>query len=205
MAGDLAFASIAELARLLRSRGASATELAELFLERLERFGPRYNCLVTVTPERALAEAARADRELAAGRIRGPLHGIPYGVKDLLAVRGYPTTWGAEPYRSQAFEEDATVVTRLGAAGAVLVGKLAMVELAGGMGYSQANASFTGPGKTPWNTDYWSGGSSSGPGAAGAAGLVPLADRARTPGHTLPARASRGGPGRPPPDRLASP
>src|SRR6266550_3201100 len=185
MAGDLAFASIAELARLLRSRRTSATELAELFLERLERFGPRYNCLVTVTPERALAEAARADRELATGKIRGPLHGIPYGVKDLLAVRGYPTTWGAEPYRAQTFEEDATVVTRLGAAGAVLVGKLAMVELAGGMGYSQANASFTGPGKTPWNTDYWSGGSSSGPGAAVAAGLVPFAIGSETSGSIL--------------------
>src|SRR5438128_5858218 len=185
MAGDLAFASIVELARLLRSRRTSATELAELFLERLERFGPRYNCLVTVTPERALAEAARADHELAAGKIRGPLHGIPYGVKDLLAVRGYPTTWGAEPYRAQTFEEDATVVTRLGAAGAVLVGKLAMVELAGGMGYSQANASFTGPGKTPWNTDYWSGGSSSGPGAAVAAGLVPFAIGSETSGSIL--------------------
>src|SRR2546425_1270466 len=170
MAGDLAFASIAELARLLRSRRTSATELAELFLERLERFGPRYNCLVTVTPERALPEAARADHELAAGKIRGPLHGIPYGVKDLLAVRGYPTTWGAEPYRAQTFGEDATVVTRLGAAGAVLVGKLAMVELAGGMGDSQANASFTGPGKTPWNTDYWSGGAERGARARGGLG-----------------------------------
>src|SRR5437016_11326497 len=185
MAGDLAFASIAELARLLRSRRTSATELAELFIERLERFGPRYNCLVTGRPGRALAEAARADHELSAGKIRGPLHGIPYGVKDLLAVRGYPTTWGAEPYRAQTFEEDATVVTRLGAAGAVLVGKLAMVELAGGMGYSQANASFTGPGKTPWNTDYWSGGSSSGPGAAVAAGLVPFAIGSETSGSIL--------------------
>src|SRR5213078_2047122 len=185
MAGDLAFTPIPELGRLLRARRVSATELAELSLERLERFGPRYNCLVTVTPERALAEAARADRDLAAGRLRGPLHGIPYGVKDLLAVRGYPTTWGAEPYRAQTFEEDATVVTRLGAAGAVLVGKLAMVELAGGMGYSQANASFTGPGRTPRNVDYWSGGSSSGPGAAVAAGLVPFAIGSETSGSIL--------------------
>src|SRR5437879_5703217 len=185
MAGDLAFAAILELGPLLRTRRVSATELAELFLERLERFGPRYNCLVTVTPERALAAAARADRELAAGKIRGPLHGIPYGVKDLVAVRGYPTTWGAEPYRSQTFDQDATVVTRLDAAGAVLVGKLAMVELAGGMGYSQANASFTGPGKTPWNVDYWSGGSSSGPGAAVAAGLVPFAIGSETSGSIL--------------------
>src|SRR6266581_8075511 len=125
MAGDLAFASIAELARLLRSRRTSATELAELFLERLERFGPRYNCLVTVTPERALAEAARADRELARGKIRGPLHGIPYGVKDLLAAAGYPTTWGAAPYEQQLIDQDATVVAKLKAAGAVLCAKLA--------------------------------------------------------------------------------
>src|SRR5207245_10005314 len=120
-----------------------------------------------------------------AGRARGPLHGIPYGVKDLLAAKGYPTTWGAEPYRSQSFDEDATVVARLGAAGAVLVAKLAMVELAGGMGYSQANASFTGPGKTPWSVDYWRGGSSSGPVSAVAAGLVPFAIGSETSGSIL--------------------
>ncbi|PYO16745.1 MAG: amidase [Gemmatimonadetes bacterium] len=185
MRDDVAFGSIPELGRLLRARKLSSTDLTELYLERLERFGPRYNCVVTVTPERALAEAATADRELRAGRVRGPLHGIPYGVKDLLAAKGYPTTWGAEPYRSQSFDEDATVVARLGAAGAVLVAKLAMVELAGGMGYSQANASFTGPGKTPWSVDYWSGGSSSGPGSAVAAGLVPFAIGSETSGSIL--------------------
>src|SRR2546422_4563086 len=134
MRDDVAFGSIPELGRLLRARKLSCTDLTELYLERWERSGPRYNGVVTVTRERALAEAATADRELRAGRIRGPLHGIPYGVKDLLAAKGYPTTWGAEPYRSQSFDEDATVVARLGAAGAVLVAKLAMVELAGGMG-----------------------------------------------------------------------
>src|SRR5881296_4627997 len=185
MRDDVAFGSIPELGRLLRARKLSSTDLTELYLERLERFGPRYNCVVTVTPERALAEAATADRELRAGRMRGPLHGIPYGVKDLLAAKGYPTTWGAEPYRSQSFDEDATVVARLGAAGAVLVAKLAMVELAGGMGYSQANASFTGPGKTPWSVEYWSGGSSSGPGSAVAAGLVPFAIGSETSGSIL--------------------
>ncbi len=182
---DLAFASIAELGTLLRARRLSSAELTERCLERLERFGPTYNCTVTLTPERARVEAARADRELRAGRPRGPLHGIPYGVKDLLATKGYPTTWGAEPYRYQTIDEDATVVTRLGAAGAVLVAKLAMVELAGGMGYNQPNASFSGPGKTPWNTDYWSGGSSSGPGAAVAAGLVPFAIGSETSGSIL--------------------
>jgi len=182
---EFAFLSIPELGRLLRTKRTSATELAGYFLDRLERIGPRFNAVVTVTRERALAEAAQADREIGQGKWRGPLHGIPYGVKDLLATKDYPTTWGAEPYRQQKFDADATVVERLGASGAVLVAKLAMVELAGGMGYNQANASFTGPGKTPWNPGYWSGGSSSGPGAAVAAGLVPFAIGSETSGSIL--------------------
>lgn len=185
MPDDLAFAPAVELGRLLRQKKTSATELANYFLDRLERLGPRFNAVVTVTRERALAEAAQADREIRQGKWRGPLHGIPYGVKDLIATKGYPTTWGAEPYRQQRIEADATVVERLGAAGAVLVAKLAMVELAGGMGYNQANASFAGPGKTPWNPNYWSGGSSSGPGAAVAAGLVPFALGSETSGSIL--------------------
>jgi aspartyl-tRNA(Asn)/glutamyl-tRNA(Gln) amidotransferase subunit A len=182
---DFAFLSIPELGRLLRTKRTSATELAAYFLDRLERIGPRFNAVATVTRERALVEAAQADREIGQGQWRGPLHGIPYGVKDLLATKDYPTTWGAEPYRQQKFDADATVVERLGASGAVLVAKLAMVELAGGMGYNQANASFTGPGKTPWNPAYWSGGSSSGPGAAVAAGLVPFAIGSETSGSIL--------------------
>lgn len=185
MSDDLAFAGVVALGRLLRERKTSATELATYFLERLARLGPRFNAVVTVTRARALAEAARADREIAENRWRGPLHGIPYGVKDLLATAGYPTTWGAAPYRDQRLDADATVVERLTAAGGVLVAKLAMVELAGGMGYNQANASFTGPGKTPWNTAYWSGGSSSGPGSAVAAGLVPYAIGSETSGSIL--------------------
>jgi len=182
---DFAFLSVVELGRLLRQKKTSATELATCCLDRLERLGPRFNAVVTVSRERALAEAAEADREIRQGKWRGALHGIPYGVKDLLAAKGYPTTWGAEPYRQQTFDSDATVVERLGAAGAVLVGKLAMVELAGGMGYNQANASFTGPGRTPWNPEYWSGGSSSGPGTAVAAGLVPFAIGSETSGSIL--------------------
>jgi aspartyl-tRNA(Asn)/glutamyl-tRNA(Gln) amidotransferase subunit A len=182
---DIAFATIAGLGSLLRRRKMSAMELATYYLDRLERIGPRFNAVVTVTRERALREAAQADREIRQGKWRGPLHGIPYGVKDLLATKDYPTTWGAEPYRQQHFDIDATVIERLGAAGAVLVGKLAMVELAGGMGYNQANAAFTGPGKTPWNPAYWSGGSSSGPGAAVAAGLVPFAIGSETSGSIL--------------------
>ena len=166
----LAFSSIAELGASLRARTISSVELAKFFLARLERFGPKLNSVVTLLHERALAEAASADRELAAGNDRGPLHGIPYGVKDLIAARGGPTTWGAAPFKHQAFDYDATVVTRLRSAGAVLLGKLAMIELAGGMGYNQADASFTGPCKTPWNLDCWSGGSSSGSGSSVSAG-----------------------------------
>lgn len=172
---DLAFATVTELSNGLKSGAYRAVELARLFLDRLERLGPRYNCVVTLLREQALEEAARADAELKAGKWRGPLHGIPYGAKDLLATRGAPTTWGAAPYKERVIDEDATVITRLRQAGAVLAAKLAMVELAGGMGYRQPNASFTGPGRNPWNPDRWSGGSSSGSGSAVAAGLVPFA------------------------------
>src|SRR5467141_1638384 len=182
---DFAFLSVLELQRLLRQKKASATELATYFLDRLERIGPRYNAVVTVTRERALAEATQADREIGQGKWRGPLHGIPYGVKDLLATRDIPTTWGAEPYRRQTFDYDATVVRKLREAGAVLVAKLAMVELAGGFHYNNPDASFTGPGRTPWNTDYWSGGSSSGPGSAVAAALVAFAIGSETSGSIL--------------------
>lgn len=172
---DLSFLSIPELGSLLRSRRVSSAELVGHFLDRLERLGPAYNAVVTVLREAAESEGRLRDRELAAGKIRGPLHGIPYGVKDLLATEGAPTTWGAEPYRNQMLKGDATVVRRLREAGAVLCAKLAMVELAGGMGYNQAFASFTGPGRTPWSPSRWSGGSSSGPGSAVGAGLVPFA------------------------------
>lgn len=169
------FLTIPALGRLLRSRRISAVELAERSLARLERLGPAYNAVVQVLREPALAEARERDAELARGKDRGPLHGIPYGVKDLLAVAGAPTTWGASGYRNQLHQGDATVVRRLRRAGAVLCAKLAMVELAGGMGYRQAFATFPGPGRTPWDPTRWSGGSSSGPGAAVAAGLVPFA------------------------------
>jgi len=177
--------TVRELGRRLRAGEFTATQLAIAYLARLDALGPRYNAVVTVTRPRAVEEAARADRELAQGKDRGPLHGIPYGVKDLLATRGIPTTWGAEPYRTQMFDEDAAAVTRLTEAGAVLVAKLAMVELAGGMGYNHADASFTGPGLCPWNTKFWSGGSSSGPAAAVSAGLVPFAIGSETSGSIL--------------------
>jgi aspartyl-tRNA(Asn)/glutamyl-tRNA(Gln) amidotransferase subunit A len=172
---DLTWLTLPELGRLLRKRQVSAVELARHFLDRLERLGPRYNAVVTVLRAPALAEAKQRDAELASGQDRGPLHGIPYGAKDLLAAEGAPTTWGAQPYRGRMLRGDATAVRRLREAGAVLCAKLAMVELAGGMGYNQAFASFTGPGRSPWDPSRWSGGSSSGSGSAVGAGLVPFA------------------------------
>jgi aspartyl-tRNA(Asn)/glutamyl-tRNA(Gln) amidotransferase subunit A len=182
---DLLYGSVRELGTLLRAGKISSLALTEAYLERLEKFGPKLGAVVTVTRDRAISEARAADEELRAGRHRGPLHGIPYGVKDLLATRDIPTTWGAEPYRAQVFDYDATVVRKLREAGAVLVAKLAMVELAGGFGYNNADASFTGPGRTPWNLQYWSGGSSSGPGAAVAAALVGFAIGSETSGSII--------------------
>ncbi|HEV8439293.1 MAG TPA: amidase [Methylomirabilota bacterium] len=177
---------VRRLGELVRDRRVSPLALAETFLDRLERFGPGYNAVVTITRDRAMAEARRAEREIAAGRYRGPLHGIPYGAKDLLATAGgIPTTWGAAPFREQRFDYDATVVRKLEEAGALLCAKLAMVELAGGMGYRQPNAAFTGPGINPWNPGAWSGGSSSGSGSAVAAGLVPFAIGSETWGSIL--------------------
>ncbi|HVR70064.1 MAG TPA: amidase [Vicinamibacteria bacterium] len=182
---DVVFASVRELGVLLRKREISSLELTRAYLDRLETIGPKLGAVATLTPELALAQARKADEELANRRDRGPLHGIPYGAKDLLATRGIPTTWGAEPLRAQVFDYDATAVERLREAGAVLVAKLAMVELAGGMGYNNPDASWTGPGRTPWNPDYWSGGSSSGSGAATAAGLVAFAIGSETSGSIL--------------------
>jgi aspartyl-tRNA(Asn)/glutamyl-tRNA(Gln) amidotransferase subunit A len=133
-----------------------------------------------------MRQARNAEQEILAGQYRGPLHGIPFGAKDLLATsEGIPTTWGAVPYRDQTFHHDATVLQKLEEAGAVLTAKLAMVELAGGMGYRQPNASLTGPGINPWNKDAWSGGSSSGSGSSVAAGLVPFAIGSETFGSIL--------------------
>ncbi|MGH2450948.1 MAG: amidase [Candidatus Limnocylindria bacterium] len=178
---EWAFATIDELMSALRRRKVSALELADAACDRLERIGPRYNAVATVMRERARAEAKGADRALARGA-RAPLLGVPYGVKDLLAARGAPTTWGAAPYRDQVFDFDATAVARLRRAGGVLAAKLAMVELAGGGGYRYPSASLQGPGRNPWDPTRWSGGSSSGSGASVAAGLVPFALGSETSG-----------------------
>ena len=182
---DVFFASVRDLGAMLRSGRVSAVELAEACLARLETIGPRLGAVVTVTRERALAQAHRANQELLAGKVRGPLHGIPYGAKDLLDTKGVATTWGAEPLRGRVPGADATVVRRLEEAGAVLCAKLSMVELAGGFGYGRADATFTGPGRTPWSPAHWSGGSSSGSAAAVAAGLVTFAVGSETSGSIL--------------------
>jgi len=179
------FASVRELSQAIQSGEESPVELTELFIVRLREHGPKLNSVVAVTEKRALREARKAQREIREGTYRGPLHGVPYGGKDLLAARGTPTTWGAAPLKDQTFSYDATAVRKLKGAGAVLCAKLAMIELAGGMGYRQPNASFTGPCASPWSLNHWSGGSSSGSGSSVAAGLVPFAIGSETWGSIL--------------------
>ena len=176
---------IRKLGEHIRYGAISPVELTELFLKRLETLGPELNAVVTVTRERALSLAKKAEKEIKAGQYKGPLHGIPYGVKDLLATKGIATTWGAAPFKNQIFNYDATVIKKLDRAGAILCAKLAMIELAGGMGYRQPSASFTGPPKNPWNPRTWAGGSSSGSGAAVSAGLVPFSIGSETWGSIL--------------------
>jgi len=163
---ELAFLPVTELGNLLRIGDISSEELTTLYIERLKRFDPELHCVITLTEERAMSQARRADRELANGIWRGPLHGVPWGAKDLLAVRGYPTTWGAAPFKDQVIDEDAAVVQRLDEAGAVLVAKLTLGALAWG------DVWFGEKTRNPWNTEQGSSGSSAGPGSATAAGLV---------------------------------
>ena len=186
------FLPIRELAARVKAKKLSPVELTAGVLDRLESMGGRYNAVVTVMRATAEKEARAAENDIAHGRWKGLLHGIPYGVKDLVATKDAPTSWGAAPYKDQKFDHDAAIVERLRGAGAILCAKLAMVELAGGMGYNNADASFTGPGLTPWNTSFWSGGSSSGPGAAVAAGLVPFAIGSETSGSILTPSAYSG-------------
>ncbi|MCA1757343.1 MAG: amidase [Bacteroidales bacterium] len=163
---DLAFMSVGELAYLIRTGQITSTELTKIYLDRLKRHGDTLKCVITLTENLALEQAAGADREIAAGNYRGPLHGIPYGVKDLLAVEGYKTTWGAGPYREQVRVETATVVRKLEEAGAVLVAKLSMGALAMG------DLWFEGRTLNPWNMEQGSSGSSAGSASSTAAGLV---------------------------------
>ena len=163
---------LSDLAKRIETKKLSPIELTESYLARSEKLGPRFGAYAKLLPDLALEQARKAEKEIRSGRYRGALHGMPYAAKDLLSVRGFPTTWGAKPYAKQSFPEDAAVIEHLNRAGAVLLGKAAMIELAGGMGYRFASASLTGPAKNPWNTDYWTCGSSSGSGAIMAAGLA---------------------------------
>jgi aspartyl-tRNA(Asn)/glutamyl-tRNA(Gln) amidotransferase subunit A len=182
---DLFFATIPEINARLKAKDVSAEELTRAFVDRLQQYGPRYNALALLLPQEALRKARTVDQDLKRGRLRGPLQGIPYGAKDLISYAGQPTTWGAKPYAAQVFDYNATVVDKLDAVGAVIAAKLSTVELAGGGGYTRASASLTGPGLNPWDRTRWSGGSSSGPAAAVAAGLVPFAIGSETSGSII--------------------
>lgn len=181
----LPFATIPELNAALQKREVSSVELTKFFGQRLDKLGPEYNALACSLVKAAHGAAKDADYDLKRQRFRGPLQGIPYGAKDLLAVAKHPTTWGAKPFANQVFDDNAHVIERLHGVQAILIGKLSMIELAGGGGYSSASASLQGPCLNPWNRAYWAGGSSSGPGAAVAAGLVPYALGSETSGSIL--------------------
>lgn len=176
---DLAFLPVTELAALLRSRQVSSVELTRLYLERLRRLDPTLHCVVTLTEELAIRQAERADREIGAGQYRGPLHGVPWGAKDLIAVAGYPTTWGATPFREQTLDDTATVARRLEQAGTVLVAKLSLGALAWGDQW------FGGMTRNPWRPEQGSSGSSAGSASATSAGLVGFALGSETLGSIV--------------------
>jgi len=176
---DLAFYPVTALAQLIRSRKITSVELTNLYLDRLKKHGPQLECVITLTEELALEQAKKADEEIATGHYRGPLHGIPWGAKDLLATKGIRTTWGAMPYKDQIINEDATVVKRLEEAGAVLVAKLTMGALAMG------DVWYGGKTKNPWNLEQGSSGSSAGSAAATSAGLVAFAIGTETLGSIV--------------------
>ena len=173
---ELAFLPVTELSELVRRRRVTSVQLTQMYLARLKKYDPVLKCVISLTEDRALKQASAADAEIRAGKYRGPLHGIPWGAKDLLAVRGYKTTWGAGPFKDQVIDADATVVQRLDAAGAVLVAKLTLGELA------QGDIWFGATTKNPWKVDQGSSGSSAGPASATAAGLVGFAIGSETLG-----------------------
>jgi Asp-tRNA(Asn)/Glu-tRNA(Gln) amidotransferase A subunit family amidase len=176
---DAAFWPVIRLAQLIRTRQVTSVELTEMYLARLHRYNPLLNCVVTFLDDLALAQAKQADTEIAAGEYKGLLHGIPWGAKDIIAVKGYPTTWGSGAFRDQMLDDDASVIEMVRAAGGVLLAKLASGELAGGDRW------FGGQTRNPWNTAEGSGGSSAGPASATAAGLVGFGIGSETNGSIL--------------------
>jgi Asp-tRNA(Asn)/Glu-tRNA(Gln) amidotransferase A subunit family amidase len=183
---EIAFLPVASLAVLIESKRITSTELTKIYLNRLKKYGDTLKCVVSLTEELALKQAADADAEIKAGKYRGPLHGVPWGAKDLLAAKGYKTTWGATPYKDQVIDLDATVVERLREAGAVLVAKLSMGALA------QGGVWFGGSTHNPWNIERSSSGSSAGPGAATAAGLVGFSIGTETLGSIISPASTNG-------------
>src|SRR5437660_10392300 len=179
---EIFYLSVSELARRIESKKLSPVDLTQLYLDRSQKFGPRFNAFASLAPETALTQAKAAEKEIQRGHYRGPLHGIPYAAKDLLAVKGQPTTWGAKPFANQVFDYNATVIEHLNSVGAVMLGKASMIELAGGMGYRFATASLQGEAKNPWDTACWTCGSSSGSGAIVAAGLAAFPTGTETSG-----------------------
>jgi Asp-tRNA(Asn)/Glu-tRNA(Gln) amidotransferase A subunit family amidase len=181
--GELAFSPVTQLSQLVRTRKVKPSELTTMYLERLQRYDPQLHCVITLTEDRALRQAKDMDAEIARGKYRGPLHGIPWGAKDLLAVKGYPTTWGAGLYKEQRFDYDATVVRRLDEAGAILIAKLTLGALAqGDRWYGERT-------RNPWNVETGSSGSSAGPASAVASGCVGFAIGSETNGSiTSPSR-----------------
>src|SRR5262249_24920866 len=173
---DIAFAPVTVLSRWIEKRALTSERLTQIYLERIERFDPKLRAVITITRDLALEQAKRADAEIAAGRYRSPLHGIPWGTKDLLDTKGIRTTWGAEPYRDRVPNADAAVVHRLHESGAVLVAKLSLGALA------LNDIWFGGMTMNPWVLEEGSGGSSAGPGAATAAALVGFAIGSETEG-----------------------
>ena len=186
---ELAFWPVSQQSRLLKKRQVTSLELTEMYLARLRRFGPQLECVVTITEELALEQARRADEELARGIYRSPLHGIPWGAKDLLATKGYPTTWGATPWRDQTLDVDSTVVQRLEDAGAVLIAKLTLGEIANG------DVWFGGLTRNPWNVEEGSSGSSAGSASATVAGLVGFSIGSETLGSIVSPSARCGATG----------
>jgi Asp-tRNA(Asn)/Glu-tRNA(Gln) amidotransferase A subunit family amidase len=176
---EVAFWPVTHLAQLIKARQVTSLELTEMYLRRLHQHNSTLNCVVSFCDQLAISQATQADAEIAAGRYKGVLHGMPWGCKDIIAVKGYKTTWGSDAYKDQSFEDDATVVKLLTAAGAVLLAKLATGELAGGDQW------FGGRTNNPWNLNEGASGSSAGPGSATAAGLVPFSIGTETGGSIL--------------------
>src|SRR5260370_24056571 len=172
---EIFYLSLSELAKRIESKKLSPVDLTQAYLDCIQKLGPRCNAYARLTPEIALAQAKAAEKEIQRGHYRGPLHGIPYAAKDLLAVKGISTTWGAKPFANQVFDYNATVIEHLNRVGAGMLGKTSLIELAGGMGYPFASASLQGEAKNPWDTSCWTCGSSSGSGAIVAAGLAAFA------------------------------